>query len=279
MDADSESLAPGQSLGPYRLEELLGEGAVGLVFRARREPDGEVVALKVLRAELSGDDGYRRRFAHEARAAQEVENSHLVPILDAGEADGRHFLAVRYVGGPTLEERIKVEGPLPSKDIARVTAHVGTALDALHGAGLIHRDVKPSNVLFDEEGRALLTDFGLAKGPAYTVLTRTGQVVGTLDYLAPELIRGQQATAATDIYALGCVVYECVSGQPPFGGKGLFEVSAAHLEEEPPDPCANRPDLPQALGWAVLQALTKDPEERPPTGAAFAHMVRLARKA
>ncbi|HYY43712.1 MAG TPA: protein kinase, partial [Actinomycetota bacterium] len=118
MDADSESLAPGRSLGPYRLEDLLGEGAVGLVFRARRESDGEIVALKILRTELSGDESYRRRFAHEARAAQEVENSHLVPILDAGEVNGRHFLAVLYVGGPSLESRIATEGPLPSKDIA-----------------------------------------------------------------------------------------------------------------------------------------------------------------
>jgi serine/threonine-protein kinase len=167
---------------------------------------------------------------------------------------------------------------LGSKDIARVAAHVGRALDALHEAGLVHRDVKPSNVLFDAEGRPMLTDFGLAKGPAYTVLTRTGQIVGTLDYLAPELIRGQPATPSTDIYALGCVVYECVAGQPPFAGKSMFEVSTAILEEDPPDPCANRSDLPSALGWAVLQALAKEPEKRPPTATAYANMVRLARK-
>ena len=265
-------------MGDYALDELLGEGAVGLVFRATRVPDGEVVALKVLRKELSGDESFRRRFAHEARAAQEVESSNLVPILEGGEVDGRHFLAVRYVEGRTLEERIEAEDPLGSKDIARVAAHVGRALDALHEAGLVHRDVKPSNVLFDAEGRPMLTDFGLAKGPAYTVLTRTGQIVGTLDYLAPELIRGQPATPSTDIYALGCVVYECVAGQPPFAGKSMFEVSTAILEEDPPDPCANRSDLPSALGWAVLQALAKEPEKRPPTATAYANMVRLARK-
>jgi serine/threonine-protein kinase len=259
------------------LEEKLGEGAVGLVFRASR-PGGTVVALKVLRRELSGDESFRRRFAHEARAAQEVQNSHLVPIVDTGEADGRHFLAVRYVSGPTLDRRIEEEGSLSPKDIARVAAHVGSGLDALHGAGLVHRDVKPSNVIFDEEGRAMLTDFGLAKGPAYTVLTRTGQIVGTLDYLAPELIRGQPATRSTDIYALGCVVYECATGQAPFAGKSIFEISSAILDEEPLDPGSIRSDLPAQMGWAITQALAKDPEARPPTATAYANVVRLARK-
>jgi len=273
----AEELAPGDLLGPYRLEELLGEGAIGLVFRASG-PGGEIVALKVLRAELSADHEFLRRFAHEARTAREVQDSHLVPILDAGDAGGRHFLAVRYVPGSTLDARIAAEGSLPPKDVARVAAHVGAALDALHAAGLVHRDVKPGNVLFDEDGRALLTDFGLAKGPAYTVLTRTGQIVGTLDYLAPELIRGQPATPATDIYALGCLVYECAAGQPPFAGKGVFEIGSAILEDEPPDPCSLRPDLPQAMGWAILQGLAKDPGERPPTATAYANVVRLARR-
>lgn len=277
MEPRRRELVPGDSLGSYRVEELLGEGAVGLVFRALT-PTGDVVALKVLRAELSEDESFRRRFEHEARAAQEVESKYLVPIVAFGEADGRQFLAVRYVAGRTLADRIAAEGPLPAGDVARIAANIGSALDALHAAGLVHRDVKPSNVLFDDEGRALLTDFGLAKGRAYTVLTRTGQVVGTLDYIAPELIRGQPATPATDIYALGCVVYECVAGTPPFGGKTVFELSIAHLEEEPPDPCANRPDLPDALGWAVRQALKKEPSERPPTATAYANLVRAARK-
>src|SRR5205085_10034952 len=138
-------------------------------------------------------------------------------------------------------------------------------LDALHAAGLVHRDVKPANVLFDENGRALLTDFGLAKGPAYTVLTRTGQIVGTLDYLAPELIRGGPASPATDVYALGCLAYECATGQPPFAGKSIFGLSSAILDQDPDDPCTLRPDMPAAMGWAVLQALAKDPAERPPT--------------
>jgi serine/threonine-protein kinase len=271
-----EELAPGDTLGPYRLEEFLGEGAMGLVYRAVRATDGEVVALKVLRAELSGDETFLRRFAHEVRAAQEVENRHLVPILEAGEADGRHFLAVSHVRGRSLEARIEAEGALPLEDILRVAAGTASGVDALHRKGLVHRDVKPSNILLDEGGRASLTDFGLAKGPAYTVLTRPGQVIGTLDYLAPELIRGQPATPASDLYALGCVVFECVAGQPPFAGKGLFQIGAAHLEEEPSDPCARREDMPPGLGWAVTRALAKDPSERPATATAYAHMLRAA---
>ncbi len=274
-DEAADRSAGGQTLGPYRLERTLGEGAVGTVYRAVRTSDGQVVALKVLKDKLAADEVFRRRFAHEARAAQEVQHKHLVPILDAGEADGRSYLAVAFIGGGTLEERLAA-GPLPLDDILRLTAGVGAGLDALHAGGLVHRDIKPSNVMLTEAGSALLTDFGLAKGPAYTVLTRPGQVVGTLDYLAPELIKGQEASPATDLYAFGCVVYQCVAGQPPFAGKGVLEIGMAHLDQEPPDPLRTRPDLPPGLTWALRQALAKDPDERPPTATAFANMLSVS---
>jgi serine/threonine-protein kinase len=270
---------PGQRLGPYRLEEPLGEGAVGLVYRATRVADGAVVALKVLRPRLSADREFVQRFLHEARAAQEAESRHLVPIVDAGEADGRHYLAASFVAGSSLERRIEAAGPLPIEDVVRVVAHVAAGLDALHRHKLIHRDVKPSNILLDEQGGAALTDFGLAKGPAYTVLTKPGQLMGTLDYMAPELIRGEEATPATDLYALGGVAFECLAGTAPFGHRGLLEVATAHLEEEPPDPCAGRPDAPAGLSWAALQALAKDPAARPPTAIAYAHLLRAAASA
>lgn len=272
----SSALEPGACLGPYRLEALLGEGAVGLVFRAAREPDGVVVALKVLRSELAADDVYRRRFDHEARAASEVRHKHLVPILDAGETDGRSYIAVAFVEGRTLEDRLGSEGPLPIADAVRLVAQVASGLDALHHAGIVHRDVKPSNVMLDASGIAALTDFGLAKGRAYTVLTRPGQVLGTLDYLAPEIVRGQEATPASDIYALGCVAFECVRGRSPFADKSLLEIAAAHLNEEPPDPCERRPEASPGLAWAILQALAKDPKRRPPTATAYAHMLAIA---
>lgn len=248
---------------------------MGVVFRAVREPDGDKVALKVLRAELSADETFRRRFAHEARAAGEVRHKHLVPITEAGEADGRPYLAVSFVRGRTLERRL-AGGPLPILEMVRVVAHVASGLDALHNAGIVHRDVKPSNVIIDESGSARLTDFGLAKGRAYTVLTKPGVVMGTLDYLAPEMLRGAEATGASDIYALGCMAFECTAGRAPFADRSMFDLASAHLNVEPPDPCADRDDAPDGLSWAIVQALAKDPGKRPPTATAYAHLVSFA---
>ncbi len=248
---------------------------MGVVFRAVREPEGDEVALKVLRAELSADETFRRRFVHEARAAGEVRHKHLVPITDAGEAEGRPYLAVAFVRGRTLEDRLS-EGPLAMDELVRVVAHVASGLDALHAGGIVHRDVKPSNVIIDETGSANLTDFGLAKGRAYTVLTKPGMVMGTLDYLAPEMLRGAEATPASDIYALGCLTYECTAGRAPFADKSMFDLASAHLNVEPPDPCADRSDAPEGLSWAILQALAKDPTKRPPTATAYAHLISFA---
>ena len=243
---------------------------MGVVYRAVHEPDGSEVALKVLKKALSSDDVYRQRFLREARVAREVEHRHLVPIIDAGEAGGRYYLVVGYVRGRSLQDRIDAEGTLPLDDILRLTAEVGAGLDALHGRRLVHRDVKPSNIMLDERGTAALTDFGLAKGPAYTVLTRPGTVLGTLDYLAPELIQGEPAGPASDIYSLGCVVFACVAGAPPFATESILEISVAHLGKEPPDPGAGRDDLPPGFSSALLKALAKDPATRPPTARAYA---------
>jgi serine/threonine protein kinase len=249
---------------------------MGIVFRAVQEPDGEIVALKILKLQLSRDDVFRHRLAHETRAATEVKHKHLVPILDAGEIDGYSYVVVNYIKGCTLGERIKAEGRLPVDEALRVAADIGGGLDALHSHQLVHRDVKPSNIMLSEEGEALLTDFGLAKGPAYTILTKKGEVMGTLDYLAPELIRGQPASPASDLYALGCVVYECIAGIAPFAMKSVSQVALAHLEEDPPDLSTARPDCPSALSWAVLSALSKDPAQRPSTGTGYANLLRVA---
>jgi serine/threonine protein kinase len=273
--SEGEDLKPGDRLGPFRLQSVLGEGGMGIVFHAVREPAGDDVALKVLRRELTHDETYRRRFTHEARAAGEVRHRHLVPVLDAGEADGRTYLAVALVSGRSLADRIEKEGPLPLREVVSLTSQVAAGLDALHQRDLVHRDIKPSNIMLDREGSAAVTDFGLAKGRAYTVLTRPGQVMGTLDYLAPELIRGQPATPASDIYALGCVVFECLTGHAPFAEKTVFQVGTAHLEETPRDPSADRDDAPEGLGWAVLRALEKDPAARPPSVKAYAQMVAV----
>jgi serine/threonine protein kinase len=269
-------LSLGELLGPYRLESVLGEGAVGVVFRATRVLDEEVVALKVLKRLLSRNEVYRQRFVREARVASEVRHTHLVPILDLAEARGYLYLVVAYVEGGSLADRIAAHGALPVEDTVRLAAEMASALDALHRSGIVHRDVKPSNVMLDPEGRAAVTDFGLAKGPAYTVLTEPGQVMGTLDYIAPELIRGEETGPPADVYALGCVVHECLAGTPPFADRRLFEIAAAHLDDTPPDVSELRSDVPRAVAEVLQRAMAKEPAERPRTGTAFANLLRAA---
>lgn len=245
---------------------------MGLVFRAVHN-GGDVVALKVLKRELGDDEVFKQRFGQEARAAAEVVHPSLVPIIEAGEAEGRPYLAVRYAEGGTLEERLRDGGPLGIEETLRLADQLAAGLDALHRAGLVHRDVKASNVVYDADRNGMLTDFGLARGPAYTVLTRPGQVVGTLDYLAPELVKGERATAATDVYALGCTVFECLTGDTPFGQKKLFQIGLAHLEEDPPDPAEVRPEVGPALSQTVLTALKKDPADRPQSAGVYASLL------
>jgi serine/threonine protein kinase len=276
LPTGSSELAVGDRLGPYQLEQVLGEGGMGLVFRATREDDGVAVALKLLKIDLAEDETYKRRFIHEARGAAAVTHEHLVPILDAGEIDGRPFLAVAYVEGETLEDRVRREGALPLDDVLGTVDDLGSGLQALHDAGLVHRDIKASNILVATDGSAALTDFGLVKSEAYTVLTSPGQVLGTLDYMAPELIKGHPATPASDIYALGCTIYECVAAKTPFAHKSGFQKGIAHLEEDPPDPGADRADWTPALSAALLSALEKEPSDRPESSAAFARGLRAA---
>ena len=252
---------------------------MGIVFRAQRETSGETVALKILRDELAGDELYRRRFEREARIASELIHEHVIPVVDFGEASGRLYIAALYVRGVSLSERISSGGALSLEEALRLVGDLSGALEALHARGLVHRDVKPANVMVDEQGAAALTDFGLARGIADTVLTKTGMVVGTVDYLAPELIRGQQASHSSDVYALGCLVYECLAGVPPFADKPYVETLVAHVRDEPRDLCDLRADLPQSVSWTVVKALAKDPAQRPPTATAYAHLLRASAQA
>ena len=191
----------GDSLGGYRLEERLGEGGMGVVFRAVRESDGEVVAMKVLRPELAEEEVYVQRFEREGRSASGVDHPHLVSVLDSGEDDGRRYLVTRYVEGASLEE-VLGHGVLTAGGVVRLASGIGSALDALHRIGLVHRDVKPSNIMVDTNGRSLLTDFGVARGEGDTALTAAGRVVGTVDYIAPEIVRGEPETPPSDVYSL-----------------------------------------------------------------------------
>ena len=269
-------LAPGRLVGGYRLEESLGEGAAGLVFRGQA-PDGRTVAVKILRPDRSTDDALRARFSREARLARELHSRHVVPIVELGEVEGMAFLVMPFYARGSLGARLRTSGRLELDEVVDIAAQLGSGLDALHRRGILHRDIKPSNVLLDGEGTAALADFGLARADDSTRLTEEGRVVGTPHYLAPELIEGHEATRASDVYAFGCGLHECLVGTPPFAGRALAEIAFAHLVEPPPDAHELRPELPPDVGAALLGALAKDPAGRPPTGTALARLLHVAR--
>jgi serine/threonine protein kinase len=265
----------GDNVGRWRLEDQLGEGGMGRVYRGVDASGGQA-AVKIVKADLARDDIFRRRFDREAKVAQRVNHPHVVPVIETGEQEGIPYLVQQFIGGGSLEDRIKKEGQLSLADTVRICTAVASGLDALHAEGLIHRDVKPANILLDEEGTPYIADFGLAKDRDASILTKAGQALGSMDYMAPEQIRGEEVSAQSDVYALGCVMYECLAGKPPFADRQGMRILWAHLQEEPPDPLAGRDDIPPDVGWALRQALEKEPEGRPPTATAYASMVRIA---
>src|SRR5271163_4268791 len=197
------------SIGEYAIVRLLGEGAMGQVFQATA-PDGEWVALKLLKAEIAGDETLRRRFQREARIAQTVRHPNVVPLIATGEHEGRPYMVQSFIDGLALEQKLERDGPLGVEAAMGMGADVAAGLEALWAAGMVHRDVKPGNILLEGGGRAYIADFGLSKDTQGSLLTRPGQALGSMDYMAPEQIRGDAVGAATDIYALGCVIYECM---------------------------------------------------------------------
>jgi serine/threonine protein kinase len=267
-------LQPGQTFGPYTVESTLGVGGMGRVFKAAG-PDG-VVALKLVKEDIARDQTFRKRFAREASIAQRVVHEHLVPVLDTGEVEGIPYLTQRYIDGGSLSDLIEREGKLPPPDAVRLLGQVAGALDELHSQHLFHRDIKPANILVDPNRDAFLTDFGLAKDSQGSLLTRPGQTVGSLDYMAPEQIHGAEVTAQTDVYALACVAFECLTGAPPYADRQGMRVLWAHLQDEPPSPLEKEPNLPPALGDAVLTGLAKDAAERPASASAYVEGLRSA---
>jgi serine/threonine protein kinase len=269
-------LVAGRRIGRFRIERPLAHGDVVRVFRAIDEETGTPVALKVVQPGVR-DPEVHRRFEREARVAGRVRHPHLVGVLESGRADDVPYMAMAFVPGRTLAETIGTDGPLSLTETARLVEEVGSALDALHRAGIMHRDLRSSNILLDGEGRATLTDFGFARSSADTRITELARPVGTLDYRAPELFRGRPAERASDVYSLGCVAYECVVGIPPFADRGDFlELGRSHLEDRPPPIGPRRPGIPEAYERSILTALDKDARRRPPSGAAYAKLLRFA---
>jgi ABC-type branched-subunit amino acid transport system substrate-binding protein/streptogramin lyase len=264
------TFTPGTSFGGYRVDSLVGRGGMGVVYRATDLSLERPVALKLIAPELAEDERFRARFLREPRVAASLDHPNVIPIYEAGEHDGQLYLAMRFVEDSDLKSLLEREAKLPPERALAILAQVAGALDAAHRRGLVHRDVKPANVLLDEDGHVYLTDFGITKqlGGAST---DTGRVVGTLDYLAPEQIRGEPVDGRTDCYALCCVLYECLAGAPPFRRGTEAETLWAHMQDPVP-PLAGLP----ALDPVFRKALAKDPRDRYATCAELIADARAA---
>ncbi|MBW0091052.1 serine/threonine protein kinase, partial [Pseudonocardia sp. KRD-188] len=253
-----------EQFGPYRLEELVGRGGMGEVYRAYDTRRDRIVALKRLPAHLAADPDFRARFRKEAAIASRLTEPHIVPIHDFGEIDGRLFLDMRLVSGRDLSAVLAEEGPLAPGRAVALVAQVASALDAAHASGLLHRDVKPANVLVTGDF-AYLADFGVARavdGSRDSALTATGATVGTLGYMAPERFLGDRVDHRSDVYALACVLVELLTGRGPFAGVSGPALMHAHLSTEPPAPSRTVPGVPPALDAVIARGMAKNPEHR-----------------
>src|SRR3954452_24053994 len=268
----------GSQVGQYRIESYIGRGGMGVVYRAEHAHLGRHVALKLLAPELAENESFRERFVRESRVAARVDHPNVIPIYEASESDGNYFIAMRYVDGHDLREILHTGGPLSLERALVVLTQVAGALDAAHAQGLVHRDVKPGNILVVAESEhCYLTDFGLTKAiSSDTAFTATGQFVGTTDYVAPEQIEGKELDRRTDVYSLGCVFYECLTGTPPFRRDSDMAVMWAHMQEPPPKVSERRPDLPAGLDAVIATAMAKSKDDRYPSCSTFAAAARSA---
>lgn len=269
-------LAPGTQVGPYSVESLLGEGGMGRVYKA--SGPGGAVAVKIVKEEMAADETFRKRFIREAHMAQRIDHPYVLKVLETGEHEGIPWMSQPYVGGGSLEDRLLKHGALDLHLTVGICKQVAEGLDVLHENGLIHRDLKPGNILIDEAGNPFIGDFGLAKDQEHrgTVLTRPGQALGSVDYMAPEQIRGDPVSGQTDIYALACMLFELLTGQPPFADRVGTRIMWAHLQDPPPNPAEVKPTVPAAVGEALLRGMEKEPADRPPTASAFIALVEEA---
>jgi serine/threonine protein kinase len=265
----------GTPFGRYRLIELLGRGGMGEVWRAYDTATDRVVAVKLLPPHLAEDQTFVQRFRREAHAAAQLNNPHIIPIHTYGEIDGRLYVDMRLIEGRDLQN-VLAAGPLAPARAVAIIEQVAKALHAAHKVGLVHRDVKPSNILIDEDDFAYLIDFGIARGAEETRMTGTGNVIGSWAYMSPERLQAGQVDARCDIYALACVLYECLTGRPPYPGDNLEQQITAHLTAAPPRPSSTDPKVPVAFDAVIATGMAKRPDQRYPTTVELAHAARDA---
>src|SRR5438445_5300608 len=254
----------------YELIELVGSGGMSSVYKARDTLLERNVALKVLHEHFTADEDYVERFRREARAVAQLSHPNIVTVIDRGEEDGRQFIVFEYIDGQTLKEIVEERGPLPVREAVELAIGVARGLAFAHSHGLVHRDVKPQNVLLNGDGKPKVTDFGIARSLDVQGVTQTGTVLGTSHYIAPEQASGRPVDAHTDVYSLGAVLYEVLTGEVPFEGENFVTVALKHVHEPAPSVLDRRPDCPLRLAAAVERALAKEPPDRFPTMDAFA---------
>ncbi len=275
-------LAEGDEFAGYRIERRLGRGGMGVLYLAVEPGLERRVALKLIAPEAAADEVFARRFAEESKIAASIEHPNVVPIYAAGEEGGVPFIAMRYVAGADLARRLARDGRLEPAAAVELIAQIGNGLDAIHAAGLIHRDVKPANVLLAGEAgaeHAYITDFGVARNVATeSGLTQTGRFVGTLDYVAPEQISGGLIDARVDVYALGCLLFKLLTGEVPFPKEGEAARLYAHLHDPPPTPSLYVPEVSMALDDVVVRAMSKQPDDRYPSAGDLGRAAQAARR-
>lgn len=259
----------GQVVGDrYRIDVVVGAGGMATVYKAFDTTLERPVALKVMRREVTSEPDQLERFRREARAAAKLNHAHIVTVIDAGEENGRPYIVFEFIEGETLKQRIKSRGKLPVTEAVAYAIEIGSALMAAHAAGLVHRDVKPQNVLLDPHGHAKVADFGIARElEANDGLTKTGRVLGTTDYVSPEQAMGEDVTGQSDIYSLGIVLFEMLTGEPPFKGENHVAVAMKHVKEQLPDVQRLRPEVSSALAAVIEKMTAKEPIDRYLTAA------------
>ncbi len=255
-------LKAGQKIGAYEILRVLGQGGMGTVYLAEDHSLDRRVALKILPPHFADDPEIVARFQREARALAKVRHPNLMHIYTVGEHEGRPYFAMEYIKGSTLNTILAKAGRIPAEQAAHIAAEVMSALDKVHQAGIVHRDIKAGNIMIDEDGRAVLMDFGLARQAHDAALTGDHTVLGTPNYMSPEQAKGERVDARTDIYSLGIVLYEMLTGAPPFKGKTSFEILRQHIESSVPPPSAVQPGIPAGFDPVVARAVAKSPVDR-----------------